>query len=240
MTTSPPPVSRGVSERFPWGAPLALALAVIALCSAEFALVGLLVEVAGELRVPVATAGQLLGGYAIAAAVAGPLATLATARVPARRLALGLLAFFAAANSLAAPTPSFPPLMAARMLGPSPTAPSSRSPSCWPSPSRRVTGRPPPSPGWPVASRWPRWRAARSARSSANTSGGGPRSGRWWPPRSPRRWRSSCWCPPAPPSAPVPPPAPAENRAPCGDPRCAGRSRSPRSRGPAGSCGTPT
>ncbi|WP_171164181.1 MFS transporter [Streptomyces sp. I05A-00742] len=105
----------------PAGAPVAalaaLALSVFALCSAEFALVGLLLDVAGDLHVSVASAGQLLSAYAVAVAVGGPVVTVLTARVAPRTLALALLAVFAAANVLGALAPSFPLLMAARTLG---------------------------------------------------------------------------------------------------------------------------
>ncbi|WP_372409040.1 MFS transporter [Streptomyces luteireticuli] len=95
----------------------ALALSVFALCSAEFALIGLLLDVSRDLRVSVADAGQLLSSYAVTVAVGGPVVTVLTARVAPRRLALALLAVFAAANVLGALAPSFPLLMAARTLG---------------------------------------------------------------------------------------------------------------------------
>ncbi|UQA92080.1 hypothetical protein [Streptomyces halobius] len=69
---------------FPVAALAALSLSVFALCSAEFALIGLLLNVSDDLHVSVASAGQLLSAYAIAVAVGGPIVTVATARVPPR------------------------------------------------------------------------------------------------------------------------------------------------------------
>ncbi|MER5786216.1 MFS transporter [Streptomyces mobaraensis] len=110
---APPPPPATV----PVAALAALAFAAFALCSAEFALVGLLLDVSRDLRVPVATAGQLLSAYALVVAVGGPVVTALTARVAPRTLAAALLAVLAAANVLGALAPSFPLLMAARTLG---------------------------------------------------------------------------------------------------------------------------
>ncbi|MGK5638255.1 MFS transporter [Streptomyces sp. URMC 126] len=120
-STSSAREARGApSAGAPVAALAALALSVFALCSAEFALVGLLLDVARDLRVSVASAGRLLSAYAVTVAVGGPVVTALTARVARvapRRLALTLLAVFAAANVLGALAPSFPLLMAARTLG---------------------------------------------------------------------------------------------------------------------------
>ncbi|GAA3047614.1 hypothetical protein GCM10020000_29690 [Streptomyces olivoverticillatus] len=66
---------------FPVAVLAALSLSVFALCSAEFALIGLLLNVSDDLHVSVASAGQLLSAYAIAVAIGGPIVTVATARV---------------------------------------------------------------------------------------------------------------------------------------------------------------
>ncbi|MBZ4320896.1 MFS transporter [Streptomyces huiliensis] len=113
-STSSPTTPR---DRAPVAALAALAFAAFVLCSAEFALVGLLLDVSRDLRVPVATAGQLLSAYALVVAVGGPVVTALTARVAPRSLAAVLLAVFAAANVLGALAPSFSLLMAARTLG---------------------------------------------------------------------------------------------------------------------------
>ncbi|MFF4602847.1 hypothetical protein ACFY12_08870 [Streptomyces sp. NPDC001339] len=61
---------------FPIAALAALSLSVFAVCSAEFALIGLLLNVSGDLHVSVASAGRLLSAYAIAVAVGGPIVTI--------------------------------------------------------------------------------------------------------------------------------------------------------------------
>ncbi|MGK5627709.1 MFS transporter [Streptomyces sp. URMC 123] len=102
---------------FPVAALAALSLSVFALCSAEFALIGLLLNVSDDLHVSVGTAGQLLSAYAIAVAIGGPIVTVMTSRVAPKALALALLLIFAAANVLGALAPSFGLLVAARTLG---------------------------------------------------------------------------------------------------------------------------
>lgn len=102
---------------FPVAVLAALSLSVFALCSAEFALIGLLLNVSDDLHVSVASAGQLLSAYAIAVAIGGPIVTVATARVAPKLLALVLLLVFAVANVLGALAPSFSLLMGARTLG---------------------------------------------------------------------------------------------------------------------------
>ncbi|UFQ17678.1 MULTISPECIES: MFS transporter [Streptomyces] len=95
----------------------ALSLSVFALCSAEFALIGLLLNVSSDLHVSVASTGQLLSAYALAVAVGGPVVTVLTARVAPKHLALALLLVFVVANVLGALAPTFGTLMAARTLG---------------------------------------------------------------------------------------------------------------------------
>ncbi|MEW2360870.1 MFS transporter [Streptomyces huasconensis] len=102
---------------FPVAALAALSLSVFALCSAEFALIGLLLNVSSDLHVSVASTGQLLSAYALAVAVGGPVVTVLTARVVPKHLALALLLVFVVANVLGALAPTFGTLMAARTLG---------------------------------------------------------------------------------------------------------------------------
>ncbi|MER7395373.1 MFS transporter [Streptomyces sp. NPDC000151] len=105
------------AERFSVVPLLALSLSVFALCSAEFALIGLLLHVSHDLHVTVATAGQLLSAYAFAVAIGGPIVTVLTARVAPKTLALALLAVFGVANVLGALAPTFGILMGARTIG---------------------------------------------------------------------------------------------------------------------------
>ncbi|MEV7504701.1 MFS transporter [Streptomyces sp. NPDC093018] len=111
------PPDGGAAERFSVIPLLALSLSVFALCSAEFALIGLLLDVSSDLHVTVAKAGQLLSAYAFAVAIGGPVVTVLTARFAPKPLALTLLGVFAVANVLGALAPSFSVLMGARTLG---------------------------------------------------------------------------------------------------------------------------
>ncbi|MGW1055231.1 MFS transporter [Streptomyces sp. NPDC001118] len=95
---------------------LALSLSVFALCSAEYALIGLLLNVSHDLHVSVATAGQLLSAYALAVTIGGPIVTALTARIAPKTLTLILLGVFGVANVLGALAPSFDWLIAARTL----------------------------------------------------------------------------------------------------------------------------
>ncbi|MFI9050986.1 MFS transporter [Streptomyces sp. NPDC053427] len=106
-----------VVERFSVVPLVALSLSVFALCSAEFALIGLLLDVSSDMHVTVATAGQLLSVYAFAVAIGGPVVTVLTARMAPKKLALALLVAFALANVLGALAPTFDTLMAARTIG---------------------------------------------------------------------------------------------------------------------------
>ncbi|MGW8725594.1 MFS transporter [Streptomyces sp. NPDC055808] len=117
VRTASAPAADLVVERFSVVPLVALSLSVFALCSAEFALIGLLLDVSGDMHVTVATAGQLLSVYAFAVAVGGPVVTVLTARMAPKKLALALLAIFAVANVLGALAPTFGMLMGARTIG---------------------------------------------------------------------------------------------------------------------------
>ena len=105
-----------MAERFSVIPLVALSLSVFALCSAEFALIGLLLDVSSDMHVTVATAGQLLSVYAFAVAIGGPVVTVLTARMAPKKLAIALLVTFALANILGA-LATFGTLMGARTIG---------------------------------------------------------------------------------------------------------------------------
>ncbi|MFI1763150.1 hypothetical protein ACH41H_14025 [Streptomyces sp. NPDC020800] len=75
----------------------ALSLSVFAPCSAEYALIGLLLDVSHDLHVSVATAGQLLSACAIAVTLGGPIVAVLTARIAPKTLTLLLLGVFGVA-----------------------------------------------------------------------------------------------------------------------------------------------
>ncbi|MEZ6809282.1 MFS transporter [Pseudomonas aeruginosa] len=94
----------------------ALAVTAFAIGVAEFIVVGVLPAIAGDLGVPLARAGGLVGLYALALAVGTPIVVLALARLPRKPLLLGLVAVFLAGNLLSALATSYELLLAGRIL----------------------------------------------------------------------------------------------------------------------------
>jgi DHA1 family inner membrane transport protein len=108
-------VSSGTSSG--WFVPvLALCIATIAVSTSELVVTGLLPTIAGDLSVDIPTAGLLIAGYAMAVAVAGPILSIATGRLPRRTLLLASMAVFVIGNVLCAIAPSYGLLLAARLL----------------------------------------------------------------------------------------------------------------------------
>src|SRR3954447_19704 len=86
-----------------------------AVATAEFVLVGLLPQIAADLSVSVAAAGQLVTVYMLVVTVGGPVATVLTRRLPRRGLlaaTMGLATASALASALAG---SYVLLLAARL-----------------------------------------------------------------------------------------------------------------------------
>lgn len=92
-----------------------LALATFATGTAENIIVGILPDVAGDLGVSLALAGQLTAVFSITFAIAAPLALLLTMHIERKRLLLGALGLFILSNLLAAASPSIGVLFVARI-----------------------------------------------------------------------------------------------------------------------------
>lgn len=82
----------------------------------EFVIMGLLLEVGGDLGVSVATAGLLISGYALGVVIGAPLLTAMTSRWPRKQILIGLMVIFTLGNAFCALAPSYGLLMAARVL----------------------------------------------------------------------------------------------------------------------------
>ena len=95
---------------------LALAAGAFGIGTTEFAPMGLLPVIAADLKVSIPTAGLLVSGYAIGVLVGAPLLTLTTERLPRKTLLLALMALFAIGNLMAALSPSYAVLLAARIV----------------------------------------------------------------------------------------------------------------------------
>ncbi|GIF19769.1 DHA1 family inner membrane transport protein [Actinoplanes tereljensis] len=108
-----------------WAALLALALGGFGLGLTEFAAMGLLPEVARDLLPEayarsssdaVATAGWIITVYALGVVAGAPTIAALTARVPRRRLVLGLLAMFTIGTVASALAPTFGLILAGRFV----------------------------------------------------------------------------------------------------------------------------
>jgi len=95
---------------------LALAAGAFGIGTTEFAPMGLLPVIAGDLQVSIPTAGLLVSGYAVGVLVGAPLLTLTTGRLPRKTLLLALMGLFTLGNLMAAMSPSYAILLAARLV----------------------------------------------------------------------------------------------------------------------------
>jgi predicted MFS family arabinose efflux permease len=93
-----------------------LAMAAFAIGTEGFVIVGLLPAIALDMQISVAAAGQLVTAYALAYAVASPILAVAFNNLDRRSLLTLALCGFIAGNLLAVAAPTFPMLMASRLL----------------------------------------------------------------------------------------------------------------------------
>lgn len=93
-----------------------LMFCVFSITTGEFAVAGILPEVATDLSVAVGTAGLLVTAYAVGMIIGGPVLTAVTAGIDRKRLMLALLVVAVLGNAASALAPGFPVLLAARVL----------------------------------------------------------------------------------------------------------------------------
>lgn len=91
-------------------------LLVFCTASAEYLVAGLLPQLATDLQVSIATAGQTVTAYALGVAIGGPIMTVLTARLPRKGLSLSLGALFIAGTALTMLAPSFAWLIVGRLI----------------------------------------------------------------------------------------------------------------------------
>jgi len=103
------------SPRFPPGL-YALTAGAFGIGTTEFVIMGLLLQVAADLHVSIAAAGLLISGYALGVFVGAPLLTVATSRMPRKRVLVGLMAIFTIGNLACALAPNYAVLMGARVI----------------------------------------------------------------------------------------------------------------------------
>lgn len=94
----------------------ALAAAAFATGTDDMVIAGLLPSLSADLGIGVATAGQLVTGYALVFGLGAPVLAVLTARREPRRLLRGSILLFALANAVMALAPTFTALLLLRML----------------------------------------------------------------------------------------------------------------------------
>jgi MFS transporter, DHA1 family, inner membrane transport protein len=110
-----------LTSRRRWSALLALALGAVAIGLTEFVPAGLLPQIArdvlGDDRAgSVAQAGWMITAYALGVVVGAPLIAALTARMPRKRLVVGLLVLFVLGTIASAVAPTFPLVLVARFV----------------------------------------------------------------------------------------------------------------------------
>ncbi|WP_282794278.1 MFS transporter [Streptomyces sp. CC224B] len=95
---------------------LALAVGAFGIGTTEFVMMGLLPNVADDLHISIPTAGHLVSAYALGVVIGAPLLAGLTARLPRRRVLIGLMVLFVVGNALSAAAPDYHLLAAARFL----------------------------------------------------------------------------------------------------------------------------
>jgi DHA1 family inner membrane transport protein len=94
----------------------ALAAGAFGIGTTEFVIMGLLIQVATDLQVSIATAGLLISGYALGVFVGAPILTVATSRWPRKAVLIGLMAIFTLGNICCAMAPNYTVLLLARVI----------------------------------------------------------------------------------------------------------------------------
>jgi DHA1 family inner membrane transport protein len=93
-----------------------LALATFAMGTATLVIAGILPQLAADLEVSVAAAGQVVTAFAVTFAVGSPILAALTGHLPRERLILWVLCIFTLANILCAVTPRYDVLLVGRVI----------------------------------------------------------------------------------------------------------------------------
>jgi len=94
----------------------ALTIGAFGIGVTEFVIMGLLLEVSGDLRVSVSAAGLLISGYALGVVAGAPVLTTLMGRWPRKRALIALMAIFTIGNVACAVAGNYGFLMAARVI----------------------------------------------------------------------------------------------------------------------------
>ncbi|MFA0520756.1 MFS transporter, partial [Vibrio sp. 10N.222.55.E8] len=93
-----------------------LTLAAFAIGTAEFVIAGILPQIATSLSITEGQASYLISAYALAIVIGGPILTIYLARFNKKMVLIGLMALFIIGNVLSALAPSYPLLLASRVI----------------------------------------------------------------------------------------------------------------------------
>ncbi|MFC3964667.1 MFS transporter [Nocardia jiangsuensis] len=106
------------TPRTSWHLPavLAMALGGFGIGTTEFVTMGLLPDIAGAMNVSEPTAGHAVSAYALGVVIGAPVIAAAFARVPRKKLLVGLMVAFTIGNLATVLAPSYGPLVAARFV----------------------------------------------------------------------------------------------------------------------------
>ncbi|MFE4973530.1 MFS transporter [Kitasatospora sp. NPDC056651] len=95
---------------------IALAIGAFGIGTTEFVIMGLLPQIAGDYGVSIPNAGLLVTGYALGVVVGAPLMTVLGTRISRKTMLMLLMGLFVAGNLLSAAAPSFPVMLAGRIV----------------------------------------------------------------------------------------------------------------------------
>ncbi|MFJ9036159.1 MFS transporter [Streptomyces sp. NPDC102406] len=95
---------------------LALAVGAFGIGTTEFVIMGLLPDVADDLNISIPAGGHLVSAYALGVVIGAPLLAAVTARMPRRRVLIGLMVLFVVGNAVSAVAPDYHALMLARFV----------------------------------------------------------------------------------------------------------------------------
>ncbi|MFI6739658.1 MFS transporter [Nonomuraea sp. NPDC050451] len=104
------------ATRARWLAVSSVAVGTFTIVTSEMLPVGLLTSIAATLEVSDGTAGLMMSAPGLVAAVSAPVLALTARRLDRRTILIGLMALLAVANLVGAFAPSYPVILAARVL----------------------------------------------------------------------------------------------------------------------------
>lgn len=94
----------------------ALTVGAFGIGTTEFVIMGLLLQVAADLKVTTAAAGLLISAYALGVFVGAPLLTMSTNRLPRKAVLITLMLIFTIGNLACALAPNYTALLVARII----------------------------------------------------------------------------------------------------------------------------